>query len=338
MKKVYLAVIIVFVVLLSTGCNIPFLKATPEEQAYKIMCDIQNCDLDMDEEEVADKAGTQEDSMYDFYDLFSDDAYQKFGNLHDAYEKLHRYFDNSIEKFDLLEHETDGESIKAKYRFFCGDKPVYIYFIANTGDSIHKRGINYMHIADNKETIEDTGETGYGIYLNGDSLVSDDASVDIQLKDFYMSYDHDVSFDGGDEDKLLKEVAETLVENLKNKDGDRIKHMFSGSVWKYDSKLEEEIGELVESYRDVEILSYEVNGADSGGATSVSYLLDSKGTNHVTSGHGNYYVSGSIEMKTNQGEQEIDLYIISEYEPNSGRVGLWCLTGNVNVGIDSELR
>lgn len=320
MKKVFSISVLLLTAFLFSACSL--LTPDNEEEANRIMTDIQ----------AAFNSDDFDTCMYDFFDLFSDDAYKKFGDLDDTYAEIDGYLGGRVEKIDLIEADLNENKLIAEYQFQSDGKDIYIHFIADVSDSLHKRGIQYLNMADDLEAIHKLEDSGYGIFLNGKDILSYKNADNIVLKENAVDYLEQYNYTTGNEKRLAEKVADELVNNLKNKDSVKLKEMFSNAVWKYDSDLEEQINEFMERYSDLEIVSYEVSVVTSGGSTSSSYLIDSKGTNHPTIGHGNAHMNGDIILNTKGGgEYNIEFKIIMEYEPNPGRIGIWNLNDCVGL-------
>lgn len=335
MKRIYRGIFhslfFIIAVFVLCGCELLADESDEAYQAARIMCDIDSA-INLHTEASEDEL---KQSLYDFSDIFSDEAYRDMGDLTDTYTQICSYFGTWLETFDLQKAVTEGNTLKVLYKIECADKSAhYIYFIADISDSFHKKGVRFLHIADNMETAEKGAEAEYGIYLNGTDICLHDGQTAVQFREEPVVYKHKKDYGGGDANALAKEVADEFVNCLRQKDADKIKNMFSGSVWRYDTQLESEIETFMEAYADLSIESYEVSQGSESGSTSYGSLPDSEGGRDSTHGHGAYSISLTIEMETNQGEREIDLQVVSEYEPNPGRVGVVSMSdGKVNVGF-----
>lgn len=319
MKKfVYMLLLAVFSCQL-TGCDWESPKETKEYIATQLMCNIDNA-INMntmaDEEEIRE-------SMYAFSDLFSNNVYKKLGDLTESYEAIRESVGGYLETFDRQTISRETDILKATYLYTTGEgKKGYIYFVANVGTGIHTRGLQYLHVADQLETIETCEEKDCGIFVNGKDVVPYQGCEEIQCRDGHTIYENVVDYGWGDADALAKEVANEFIQCLKEKDNEQMKNMFSNSIWRYDAKLDEEIREFMIAYDGVEIQNYEVDVDFEEGSTSTSYLKDSEGNSNTTDGHGEYGIDVTIYLQTNQGEKELCLHVESQYEPNVARVGI----------------
>lgn len=317
MKKILL--LLFFAVSFLTGCEYMD-ESSGEYQAARIMCDIDgaiNLHRRTDEGEI-------HQSLYDFSDLFSEEAYQKMGDLTGPYEAIRSYFGSWLESFDLLEADRAGDTVKGTYKITTGQKKEsYLYFVANAGDSMQKRGLQVIQIADARETLSKDRACGYGIVLNGESLSTHSFENPPSFRKENPVYENKVDFSAGDADALAKETGEQFMKYLRTGQAEEIKNMFSGSVWRYDKELDAQIGALIEYVSDFNVSSIQINSSSEEGATTSGSLKDSSGSTHRTRGHGSYRITVYIQLETESGEKELSFDLISEYEPNPAREGIW---------------
>lgn len=329
-KRIFCSLLLAAAVVTLCSCSLFADESDETYQAARIMCDIDeaiNLHVMADEDELRH-------SFYDFSDVFSDEAYESMGDLTDTYETVRAYFGKGLEKFDLQEAVSEGELLKATYKVVNEDKTAYLYFVADISDSPHKRGVRFLHIADDMKTALE-GEKEYGIFLNGSDIAPKSGETSVQIRREPVGYEGEVDYSGGSADGLAEKVAEEFVNCLREKNSDRLRNMFSGSVWRYDENLEDETKALIEEYVDVSIKSHKISMGAQSGSTSYSSIQDSDGTTISTLGHGAYRISFTVEMQTSQGVREAKLQLVSEYEPNPNRVGIANVSdGNASVGLD----
>ncbi len=319
MKKIVYALLLITITCQLTGCDWQSRKETKEYKATQIMCDIDNS-INMDEE--ADEEELRM-SLYAFSDLFSNNAYKKLGDLTESYAAIRQFIGKFFEAFDQQTVTREMDILKATYRYTTHEgKEGYIYYVANMGTGDDTRGLQYLHVADSMEIIEAKEEQEYGIFVNGEDVVPYQGCEEIQYRSDDTSYEYAVDFGAGDSGELAKEVADGLIQCIKENNHERMKKMFSNSIWRYDMKLDEEIHDFFEEFEGVEIQSYQAKANSERSSTSTSYLKDSEGSTNPTGGHGMCWIGITIQMKTNVGEKELQLQVYSEYEPNPARIGI----------------
>lgn len=325
-----LALVLMIPILCS--CTLPWGKYDKEHQAAQIMYDIKSS-LYLYAIGSEDEQKIQQ-SIYDFSDLFSDEAYSVMGDLTDTYMQIRSYFSSWLKAFDLQKAEEKGNTLRAVYKIENDRGSSYLYFVADVSDSFHKKGVRFMHIADDMETVEKEEKKEYGIYLNGIDIAPHEVEATIPFRERPVTYQHKKDYAGGDSEGLAKEVADEFMSYLQQGDAVKIRDMFSGSVWRYDLQLENEIDTFLEDYKNLDIESYTVSAGAESGSTSYGSIKNAEGQSFGTHGHGAYRVSFTIAMQTEQGERELDLQVVSEYEPNPCRVGLMSVSDErASVGI-----
>lgn len=321
MKKVIFLLLIGLISMLS-GCQFGFGNA-PKDHAARIAYDIDSAFIFRWNDEEQDQTEKLH-RIYDFSDLFSDQIYRKMGDLSDAYDKICNYLKSGMEFYQLLEVTNDADMIEATYEVTTyNKKKIYLFFAADIGDSTHKRGLQHMQMADNLNQLSKDRTDKCLIAINGENLLPQHIEHTPSIRQDDVTYKNQVSYARGDADALAQEVGELFIKHVRAGEQGKIKKMFSGSVWRYDKELDQQIAQLTEMFSDQQIYSFKIQSNTRESSTSSGSIKDGKNGAIHTSGHGFSRIGFDIKMKTDQGEKEIALEVFSHYEPNPTRIGIW---------------
>lgn len=124
--------------------------------------------------------------------------------------------------------------------------------------------------------------------------------------------------------KYSEETAKKIEDCLNGRDEKQLKNLYSKTILDVKPKTEQEIHQLLqlftESSDNVQITEIEEDRGT--GATSMSYLLDSEGDNHVQPGFGTYYVGFRAVVTCGGKKYQLQVQCCTNYERNASRLGI----------------
>lgn len=124
--------------------------------------------------------------------------------------------------------------------------------------------------------------------------------------------------------KYSEEMEEKIRDCLNRRDEDQLKDLYSKTILDTRPETEQEIQRLMqlftESSDSIEIAEIEEDQGT--GATSMSYLLDAEGDNHVQSGFGTYYVGFRVVLTCGGQTYQMKAQCCTNYERNADRLGI----------------
>ncbi len=124
--------------------------------------------------------------------------------------------------------------------------------------------------------------------------------------------------------KYSEETAKKIEDCLNGRDEKQLKDLYSKTILDVKPKTEQEIHQLLqlftESSDNVQITEIEEDRGT--GATSMSYLLDSEGDNHVQPGFGTYYVGFRAVVTCGGKKYQLQVQCCTNYERNASRLGI----------------
>lgn len=121
-----------------------------------------------------------------------------------------------------------------------------------------------------------------------------------------------------------KKTAKKIEDCLNGRDEKQLKDLYSRTILDARLKTEQEIHPLMQLFTGSSdrIAIIETEEDQGTGATSMSYLLDSEGDNHVQSGFGTYYVGFRAVVTCGGKKYQLKAQCCTNYERNATRLGI----------------
>lgn len=124
--------------------------------------------------------------------------------------------------------------------------------------------------------------------------------------------------------KYSEKTAEKIEDCLNRRDEKQLKELYSRTILDARPETEKEIHQLLQLFTgssdSVQITEIEEDRGT--GATSMSYLLDSEGDNHVQPGFGTYYVGFRAVVTCGGKKYQLQVQCCTNYERNASRLGI----------------
>lgn len=124
--------------------------------------------------------------------------------------------------------------------------------------------------------------------------------------------------------KYSEETAEKIEDCLNRRDEKLLKDLYSRTILDARPETEQEIHQLLQLFTGSSdrIAITETEEDQGTGATSMSYLLDSEGDNHIQSGFGTYYVGFQAVVTCGEKTYQLKAQCCTDYERNASRLGI----------------
>jgi hypothetical protein len=124
--------------------------------------------------------------------------------------------------------------------------------------------------------------------------------------------------------KYSEEMAKKIEDCLNRRDEKQLKGLYSKTVLDTKPETEQEIHPLMQLFTGSSdrIAITETEEDQGTGATSMSYLLDSEGDNHVQPGFGTYYVGFRAVVTCGEKTYQLKAQCCTNYERNASRLGI----------------
>jgi hypothetical protein len=124
--------------------------------------------------------------------------------------------------------------------------------------------------------------------------------------------------------KYSEETAKKIEDCLNGRDEKQLKDLYSKTILDVKPKTEQEIHQLLQLFTESSdrIAVTEIEETQGTGATSISYLLDSEGDNHVQPGFGTYYVGFRAVVTCGGKKYQLQVQCCTNYERNATRLGI----------------
>ncbi|MCI6638889.1 MAG: hypothetical protein MSH32_11415 [Lachnospiraceae bacterium] len=124
--------------------------------------------------------------------------------------------------------------------------------------------------------------------------------------------------------KYSEETAKKIEDCLNGRDEKQLKDLYSKTILDTRPETEQEIHQLLQLFTGSSdrIAVTEIDEDRGTGATSMSYLLDSEGDNHVQPGFGTYYVGFRAVVTCGGKKYQLQVQCCTNYERNASRLGI----------------
>lgn len=208
-----------------------------------------------------------------------------------------------------------------------------VWSVSVVGDALYQqKGFSFAARPDTRG--QEQGMSPCGIFAGEEALTLADALPTPQRTDSYdkvitgpgyQTGPMTVQNDAGEApQKYSEETAKKIEDCLNRRDEKQLKDLYSKTILDASPKTEQEIHPLMQLFTGSSdhIAITEIEEDQGTGATSMSYLLDSKGDNHVQSGFGSYYVGFRAVVTCGGKTYQLQAQCCTNYERNANRLGI----------------
>lgn len=242
---------------------------------------------------------------------------------------------------DHLSQQKEADAKARRYHLFFvthspeEENPAFqgVWSVSIVEDALYQqKGFSFAARPDPRG--QEQGTSPCGIFAGEDALTLMDALPTPQrapaydenvIGPGYQTGPVTVQNDAGEApQKYSEKTAEKIEDCLNRRDEKQLKELYSRTILDARPETEKEIHQLLQLFTgssdSVQITEIEEDRGT--GATSMSYLLDSEGDNHVQPGFGTYYVGFRAVVTCGGKKYQLQVQCCTNYERNASRLGI----------------